>query len=158
MKVSSDVILARIPLLVLSTGVIWLLLSWRSIGDAGMSHYLVRPGNLSPTISSLSPWFSEPSTALWTQFGYFVVDQAAIVKTSNSLLMKRTSSFTCGLHISAMTSADHAHDFEGFCRDKEGRARKGQRLELVMQLGSERAGQECARVCGVSSVPCGSCA
>jgi hypothetical protein len=34
----------------------------------------------------------------------------------------------------------------GFCRDKEGRARKGQRLELVMQLGSERAGQECARV------------
>ena len=34
----------------------------------------------------------------------------------------------------------------GFCRDKEGRARKGQGLELVMQLGSERSGQECARV------------
>jgi hypothetical protein len=39
MKVSWDVILARIALLVLSSGVLWLLLSWRFIADAGLSHY-----------------------------------------------------------------------------------------------------------------------
>src|SRR5258708_11188395 len=32
--------------------------------------------------------------APWGAVGYYGVDQAAIVKTSNSLLMKRTSSFT----------------------------------------------------------------
>ena len=38
-KVSWDAVFARIAFLIISSGLVWLILSWRFIADAGLSHY-----------------------------------------------------------------------------------------------------------------------